>query len=663
MVGAGLVVVFWDWNWILPLVNRQASSALGRPATAQSLHVDLGRITTVELDGIEIANADGFDSTKKFATAEKLTVVFDLMAYIRDRTIVVPQITFDKPLVDAEQKADGTANWHFGRSGGSSGSSAPNAGPQIGQLVINAGHAHLTAAKLRANMELAVSTRAADAVKGTVHDEAHANDGQLVVDAKGTYAAQPITGQFVGGALLSLRDATNPYRIDLKVENGPTHIALQGTVQNPLDFAGADLKLNLAGPDMALLFPLTGVPIPETPAYSIAGKLDYADKKTRFTGFAGKLGSSDLNGTVTVDTSGAKTQVEATLLSHRVDLADLGGFIGTTPGRRGTANQSAAQKAELARTEASSRIIPDTPINLPKVSAADVVLHYRGEHIEGASVPFDTIAFDLDIQDSRIKLAPLTLGVGTGKFILTADLVPQGREFRTDAKLELQHVDVGRMLAATHLVKGAGTLSGSATLKSTGNSLATLLGHGNGAVKIGMSGGNVSALLVDLAGLEVGNALLSALGIPQRADLQCFVGDFRLESGILNTNTLLLDTSEARVQGTGTINLSSETIDYKLQTDSKHFSIGSLNTPIDITGKLKSPSILPEAGPLLLKVGAVAGLAALFPPAAILPTIQFGVGEDGACTRGAASVAPAMPRAAPASSHGHAPRRAVRRHG
>ena len=75
---------------------------------------------------------------------------------------------------------------------------------------------------------------------------------------------------------------------------------------------------------------------------------------------------------------------------------------------------------------------------------------------------------------------------------------------------------------------------------------------------------------------------------------------------------LILDTSEARVQGTGDVNLANETIDYKLKTDSKHFSVGTLPTPIDITGQLKSPSIKPEIGPLAARVGAAVGLGILF---------------------------------------------------
>jgi AsmA family protein len=71
-----------------------------------------------------------------------------------------------------------------------------------------------------------------------------------------------------------LRDAQHPYPVDLKLTNGATHVSLKGTLTDPLTFGGADLKLELAGPDMRDLYHLTGIPIPETPAYRVSGQLD-----------------------------------------------------------------------------------------------------------------------------------------------------------------------------------------------------------------------------------------------------------------------------------------------------------------------------------------------------------------------------------------------------
>jgi uncharacterized protein involved in outer membrane biogenesis len=642
------VVAFWNWDWFIPLVNARATAALGRQTTIQHLDVKLGRITTVILSGVEVANPDGLGDGKPFARIGKLSVAADVMDYIHSRQIVIPQIIVDQPVIEADQDVSGKASWTGLGSSSSEPTGAksdPAAGPRIGQLVINGGQAHVVLAKLKADFNLTVATRQAEDAPAAEHDKATANGGQIVVDAKGTYAAAPITGRFIGGALLSLRDASNPYPVDLHLANGPTKVALTGTLQNPLNFAGANLKLEFSGPDGALLTPLTGVPIPETPAYSLAGALDIEGKKVKFEHFTGRLGSSDLNGDISIDPTQAKPFIDAALFSHQVDLKDLSGFIGGKP------DEAPAKKAE------SAKLLPDTPINLPKLNAANIKLRYKGEHIIGRDVPLDNIVANVDITDGRISAKPISFAVGTGQIAIDTYLDPvNAREFRTKTEVQFHRLDVAKLLASTGAVEGAGTMSGSINLVSTGNSFSTLLGNGDGGFRVGMGGGNLSALLVDLAGLEFGNALLSALGIPNRATIQCFAIDMPLNHGVLSTKTFLLDTSEARVLGTGTINLGTEAIDYKLKTASKHFSVGTLPTPIDLGGTFKKPTISPEVGPLALRAGAAVGLGVLFPPLALLPTIQFGTGDDDACQVAEAPIASAVNKAAGTHEIGPAPR-------
>jgi uncharacterized protein involved in outer membrane biogenesis len=162
-------------------------------------------------------------------------------------------------------------------------------------------------------------------------------------------------------------------------------------------------------------------------------------------------------------------------------------------------------------------------------------------------------------------------------------------------------------------------------------------------------GGDISALLVDLSGLEFGNALMSALGIPNKAQLRCLVTDFVLQHGDLRAKTMLLDTSEADVFGTGGLNLRNEKLDFRLRTDAKHFSIGTLKTDILIDGTLKDPSIAPAAGELAARAGAAVALGVLLTPlGALLPTIQLGTGPDNDCAPALqqAERGPAAPRAA-----------------
>ncbi|MBV9783228.1 MAG: AsmA family protein, partial [Acidisphaera sp.] len=616
----------WDWNWFRGLAAMEASSMLGRPVTIGHFDVKLGRTTTVIADDVQVANPPGFPAGPPFATIGHLAVQINVMDYIHNRAIVIPEIDVERPVVEAVQTPTGETNWNIS-TGSSSGSSASsNPGPQIGDLRIVDGHAHVVVPKLRTDFALGVATREAQA----------GQESQIVVDARGTYAAQPITGRLVGGALLSLRDAAKPYPIDLQAANGPTRISLAGTVQDPLKFEGADIKLQFSGPDMALLYPLTGIPIPQTPPFRIAGNLDYdhVHNTIKFEHFTGVVGKSDLAGDIDITPGRERPMVEANLASRSVELADLGGFIGSTPGQKSTPNQTPQQRAEVARAEASPKLIPDTPINLPKLQAADIKLHYRGEHIQGRSVPLDNLVVYLEIIDGNIKLAPLNFGIGRGSIASNIDFTNRDKVLHEKANIDFRQVDLGRIMQATHMFGGAGVIGGSATIDTTGNSLAAMLANGNGELKLYMgAGGDLSALLIDLSGFEFGNSLLSAIGVPNRATIRCMISDFVLNHGVVHTQVLALDTSEADVHGTGDIDLRNETLNYQIRTQATHFSIGSLPAPIAITGTLKSPSIRPDLAALGARGGIAAGLGVLFPPLALLPTIQLGVGENKDCAR------------------------------
>jgi uncharacterized protein involved in outer membrane biogenesis len=142
----------------------------------------------------------------------------------------------------------------------------------------------------------------------------------------------------------------------------------------------------------------------------------------------------------------------------------------------------------------------------------------------------------------------------------------------------------------------------------------------------------LSALLVDLAGLEFGNALMSALGLPSRTDVRCAVSDLELQQGVLRPKILVVDTEQANVLGEGLINLQNETVDFRLRTEPKHPGILSLHAPVRVRGQLKKPEIKPEKKKMVTRGAAAVALGVLVTPlAALLPTIELGLGKDNNC--------------------------------
>ena len=386
-----VLVAFWDWDWLIPVVQSRASAALGRPVTIEHLHVRLGRLTEISTGGVLIANPPDWKTTDApFATVRTLTIQADAWGYLLGNGLVLPTIGIDGLKVFAAETAEGLTNFQLSPAGDLGGSTAI----KIGDVRIADSDARVLLPRLKADFTMQIATRG------------EGNASSIVVDAKGTYAAQPITGHLVGGALLSLRDAGDPWPIELTVANGPTHLALNGTLSDPLAFRGANVRFRLDGPDMSQLERLAGFPIPKTPPYQIGGKLDLQGfQAIRFEDVQGRVGNSDIAGTIEEHLNaaegkrGSKPVVTMDLRSKRVDLADLSGFIGGTPG----------PPAANAKPDANARFLPNTPISVPRLDWADIHLRYHGAHIEGRNMPLDDLTIALDVVGGDLDLAKETI--------------------------------------------------------------------------------------------------------------------------------------------------------------------------------------------------------------------------------------------------------------
>ncbi len=603
-----VVLVVAAWIFAGPLlkgiVASRASAAIGRTVTIGALHISPGRITTVTADNVVIAEpANWPQPNPPFAKIRQLTVRLDVWTYLFHHRTVIPEIDIIRPQMLVAELPNHDANYrlNLASSGGSSTT-------EIGTLRIDEGRIRAQLAPLRADFGVAVHT-----------EQPPGQQPKLLAEARGTYANQPIQARLIGGALLALQQTNTPWPIEIAVDNGPTRVRLQGTVTDPMALAGANLRLDLAGPSLARLTPLTGLALPETPAYRLSGMLDFANHAVRFRDIRGQVGSSDLEGVIAVTPREPRPVMDANLESRVVDLTDLGGFIGATPGHAQTPQEAAAPG-----------LFPTTPISVPKFQYADVHLRYHAGAIRGRSMPLDNVTVALDIVDGHITLHPLDFGVGDGHIASTIRLDPTGNALRTQAEVNFQSVALSQLMKATKAFEGAGSISGSARIDTEGNSMAAMAANGNGEIEFGMAGGDLSALLVDLSGLQFGDALLSALGLPKRTDVECLVGNFALEHGILQSRALILDTGEAIVTTSGGINLQDEAMRFQIRTAPKHFTIGSLPGPINIGGTMKHPSILPSVE-TVARAGAVGVLAAIFPPLAALPTIQFGVKDQHRC--------------------------------
>ena len=626
---AGIVVAcvalafIWDWNWLRPTVEKKIADELQRPVTLA--HFDVQNVFSAQpklvLDNIVIGNPPGFPDGTQTGTIQRLSLRFDLPALIATlgHKIVISEIAIEHPQGDLRPGPNGNPNWMFAMA------QNPAAGdtslPRIGSVVITDGDFRFAEPKLGADLRVKIRTE----------PDPKGGDPQIVVNAQGTYGGAPFTGTFRGGSVLVLGDTKKPYPVELTARAGDNQVHLVGTLTDPEHLGGADLQLEVQGQDLADLYKIIHVPFAPTPPYHLRGHLDYSGTHIRFHDFAGTVGESDLEGNFDVDRGYQRPLVTADLVSRNVRMADLGGFIGAAPGKEGAPTQGPKQRAEHAREDAKQTLLPDTPIDQEKIRSTDYRVHYRGEHVVTDWAPLDHLETNFNITDGDIKLTPLDFKVGTGTIHTNIELDGRKNPIVAKADVDFRELDFHRLMQSTKMFEGVGVIGGRWELDGRGNSLAQILGHGDGDLKLFMGSGDLSALLVNLAGLDIGGTIASLLGLPAVATINCMVSDFQLTNGVLGTRALVLDTDQANILGKGTVDLRNEKIDFQVTQEGKHFSVGALHVPIDITGTFKDLHVKPDPAALGLRLGVAAALGAVFPPAVLLPTIQLGLGENHNC--------------------------------
>ena len=276
--------------------------------------------------------------------------------------------------------------------------------PLIGRLQIVDGHVSYIDQKRKLDLRGAVSTAMAQA---GVEPEAK-------LSLRGNLEGQPLALQFVGGSALMLRQTDQPYPVNLEVAYGDTRLTVQGTIQDPFPYTGADLELSLSGPDLSDIFPLLGIPGPPTPPYRIGGKLHYESGIWRVDDMAWHAGDSDLSGDVAIDQREKPARLTARLLSQHLAFADLAPLVGATPGKRGNVSKQQAQTE--ATPEARGELFPNVPLHVELLRAMNMDVRLDAKRVVAPPyLPVQSIDARVEVQNGRALVQPFAIGFGGGK--------------------------------------------------------------------------------------------------------------------------------------------------------------------------------------------------------------------------------------------------------
>ena len=610
LIAAGIAL--FQWNWLRGPIGSAIYDRTGRPfVIAGDLEVGLIRGPLIRMKDVRFKNP-AWAKDAHLITAREAEFTIDFGALMQGR-LVFPYVRLSEPEISLERGADGQRNWILKVTDDGVASA-----PEIRQLSIDQGVVRYRDAIDAVEMTAQVSTQAEPAARPTK------------VVFSGTYKKVPMKGEAHTAPVLNLQNTDQPFSMWLHLAAGQTVLETDGEFTDLAHLSKIDARLKIRGTDWSRLYPFIALPLPTSPAYSFDGRLKRSGNQTTYENFSGRVGSSDLAGSGTYVRRDPRPFLKANLHSKVLDLKDLGPIIGARP-----------QMTQPAKSPAvTGKVLPTEPFKLDRLNFmdADVTLNAR-QLRRPNQLPLDNLQTHVRLEKGVLGLNPLRFGIAGGEIDSTVTLDARRDPIQTKANVRLKSARLNQLFPTVKLMKASeGVVGANVQLAGKGNSVAAMLASSSGEVGVAMSGGGLSNLLVELVGLDGGEAIKFLIGGDRNTPIRCGVGSFKVLNGIATSESIVLDTDDTNIAGAGTLNLRDETLDVTLRPQPKDKSILAVRSPIRLHGPFADPDVSVKKGPIVARAGASILLGLVNPLAALIPLIETGPGKDSDCTALLASV-------------------------
>ncbi len=613
VVGFLVFLALFDWNWLRGPIGRAASASTGREVVLNG-DLDVRLLSWTPSATVRGLSVGGPAWARDGNTAE--VEQLDVSVWLRRLflgQVEVSSLVMTRPAVHLIVDKEGRRSWDLHPDRPDDGRGAKL--PVIQRLAIRDGRLRLDEQRRGMKLDALITAREARSPE----------DGEsgFLLDGKGTMNGAPLTLRITGGPFINIR-RDRPYAFTADLAGAGSRLKAEGAVTRPFDLGRFNAVLELEGEDLADLYLLTGITTPNTPPYRLSGDLSRDGALFRFTGFSGRVGSSDLSGSLEVNKVGGRRRVDAKLTSRALDIDDLAAVLGARPRVTGGGT--------VATSGAPGKLLPDAPLQTERLRAMDGALSYRAGSVRANAFDIRQVSLGADLKDGILTLDPVAFTFNRGELNGTA---------RIDAATPYSAVDFrlsGYPLESIVPARGGtptvtGRALGRAKLEGPGASIHDLAANSKGTISLVVPQGQMRSAFAELLGINVGAGLRKLLsGDQSTSGIRCAVADFKVAGGVASSRTLVIDTDVVLAQGSGTIDLGAETMNLKIDGETKKPRLLRVWAPITIRGPLASPRLGVDASAVATQGGLVGALAALVSPVAgLLGFIDPGLAEDADC--------------------------------
>jgi uncharacterized protein involved in outer membrane biogenesis len=454
------------------------------------------------------------------------------------------------------------------------------------------------------------------------------------LSANGWYRRLPLRVELLFGGSLPVTDDAGvgrPLAVSLNAGVGAASLAFDGHVSNVQTLRQLSGRFRLAGPSLAAVGDPLGVTLPTTGAFSTDGTVNRQGRHWKVAIREARIGASRLDGEFAFEPGDVVPVLRGRLGGARLLLADLGPALGTTALLSRTRAERQPANQMVLPLKAPGRVLPDRDFDLAALRVMDADVEVSVAEVDvgnGLIEPLRPLRARLSLQAGVLRLRDIDARLGEGRLSGEVQLDGRGDTAQMATQLRWDGVSLDHWIHQ-HRAAGAppyvsGRLSGSASLTGQGGSTAEILASLNGKARTELSGGSVSHLSVEVAGLDLAASLGLLIRGDERLAVRCAVADLVAKDGVFRPRLMVFDTSASAIWVGGNLSLAAETLDLRAVVSPKGFSPVSLRTPLLVRGSFAHPQVTLDRGSIGRRIGTAALLAVVNPLAALLPLVELG---------------------------------------
>lgn len=559
------------------LLIRYFASRLGRPVQVNgTLQAHIFSLSPrVVAEGIVISNPPWMPAGRAVEAA-KVTMTLAIPRFGHPSGIVA--LALERSTLHLLRDATGKANWQL---------KDPSNNPVHSDSAIvrslSIPNAHVVVADALRHLQF-VGTVSAQGLSGP-------KTGQpLQIAGTGQLNGKAVSFKMTGDPL-DTASHKNPYHFTFTERSSGSRLEGRGFLPRPFDLGIVDTAFEATGPDLKDLYFLTGVRLLDTGSYHLSGKASRRGTHTEFGNLIATTGLSDVHGTVSIDSSGARPNLQVALNSQVLHLADLG-----------------VRAAGRTSEPESPLLLSNAALNPHVLRISEATIRFRAERMDVGRLPLHDVSVKAAINHGVLTIAPLSAQVLGGQ--VHARLVLDARKDIPAANVDLDFTGL-ELAQLPHKDPSAppieGLMQARIIVTGAGSSIHQVAATANGTVRAQLPHGSIRASIAEFtSGVDLRGLGLVLTHNKQQTQVRCAIADFKADAGTLITQNVVADTDPALITGEGRIHLDSEALELVIHGHPKSLRFFRLRAPLLVRGTLAHPSVniqRSESVPLIVDPG------------------------------------------------------------